>query len=56
VPYKEIDTKSSIMLNEKRKHIKTELVDLLTKIKIPIDVNIIEDFTEKILGITPCKK
>jgi hypothetical protein len=54
-----MDPKSSIMLTEKRKHIKNDFMGVLTKNKIPINsvnVDIVEEFTEKILGIDSHKK
>lgn len=44
------------MLNEKRKLIKIDLEGMLTKLNIPIDFDLIEEFTEKVLGINPNKK
>jgi hypothetical protein len=52
---KEMCPKSSIMLIEKRKHIQTDLAAVLTKNNIPINIDLIEELTEKILGINPQK-
>jgi len=56
VPQKEIFPKCSIMLIEKRKLIKTDLEGVLTKNKISIDYDLIEELTDKVLGINPNKK
>jgi uncharacterized protein YejL (UPF0352 family) len=56
VSQKQICPKSSKMLDEKRKNLQNDLLSVVTKNKIPLNIELIDEITEKLLGINIPKK